>query len=95
MFCVLATYKIAQLHNAPQLSAWCLHFMATNYNQLCKEEQKQVKQLDESTLKHLEEHRWPPVWYLKEQDYYERTIMELEREENEKKKRHRKYTTCF
>ncbi|XP_057307945.1 rho-related BTB domain-containing protein 1-like isoform X1 [Hydractinia symbiolongicarpus] len=92
---VLATYKIAQLHKAPQLSAWCLHFMSTNYNQLCKEEQKQVKQLDESTLKHLEEHRWPPVWYLKEQDYYERTIMELEREENEKKKRHRKYTTCF
>ena len=56
-----------------------------------------MKLLDEEALKHVEEHRWPPVWYLKEQDYYERTMQQIEKEQNMKKdrKRNRKLKICF
>ena len=71
--------------------------MATNYNALCKEQSQEMKSLDTETLQYLEKNRWPPVWYLKEQDYYERTMAQLEREKNlkKKKKQRRKYSGCF
>lgn len=72
--------------------------MATNYNDLCKDQGKDMKTvLDEETLKYLEENRWPPVWYLKEQDYYERTMrqMMLERDRKKEKKRKRACSGCF
>jgi len=94
----LASYHLAQFHNAPQLSAWCIHFMAINYNALCREQGKEMKVLEDSTLKYLEDNRWPPVWYLKEQDHYERAMQQLEKERNlkKKKKRRRKIkASCF
>ena len=93
-----ASFILGEYHNAPQLSAWCLHFMATNYNDLCRDQGKELKvTLEESTLKYLEENRWPPVWYLKEQDYYERTMQRLSVEQSKKKekKRTRMCSGCF
>lgn len=29
---------------------------------------------------YLREHRWPPVWYLKDFDYYQRCMNEITRE---------------
>ena len=94
---LVGSFSLAQYHNAPQLAAWCLHFMATNYNDLCKESGKEMKLLDDETLKYLEENRWPPVWYLKEQDYYERSMKQLEKEQivQKNKKRKRNFRSCF
>lgn len=30
---------------------------------------------------HFERHRWPPVWYLKEEDHYQRAKKEREKED--------------
>lgn len=30
---------------------------------------------------HFEKHRWPPVWYLKEEDHYQRARKEREKED--------------
>ena len=93
----LASYKLAEFHNAQQLSAWCLHFMAINYNVLCKEQSQEIKSLEPKTLQYLEKNQWPPLWYLKEQDYYEESMAQLEREKNikKKKKQRQKYSGCF
>ncbi len=87
----------SQLHNASKLTAWCLYFMTTNYNELCDKAAKDLKQLNPATQKYLEEHRWPPVWYLKEQDVYLRATkeLEIEKEKKEKSRRKRKCKSCF
>ncbi len=36
---------------------------------------------------YLREHRWPPVWYLKDFDYYQRCMTEINKEKNVKRKR--------
>lgn len=94
----LASFILGEYHNAPQLSAWCLHFMATNYNDLCRDQGKELNTaLEEKTLEYLEKNRWPPVWYLKEQDYYARTKQRMLVEQNKKKeKKGRKMCSgCF
>ena len=90
-------YNLSQVHNAPQLSAWCLYFMTTNYNKLCEMYPKEFKQINMTALKSIEEHRWPPVWYLKEQDVYRKASRELEIEKDKKAKsrRKRKCKSCF
>ena len=95
---VIASYNVAKYHNAPQLESWCLHFMSTNYNKLCKQAGKEMdKHLDEESRKYLEEHRWPPIWYLKEQDFYERSMRQYEKElvEMKTKKRSKRCGGCF
>ena len=94
------SFILSEYHNAPQLSAWCLHFMCTNYNALCRSQghREMRNVLDKKTLDYLEENRWPPVWYLKEQDYYERTVRNLATEQHKKreeKKRRRMCSGCF
>lgn len=84
---------IAQLHNASQLASWCLYFMTVNYNDLCDKHSKELKEVNMTTLKYLEENRWPPVWYLKERDAYNRSSRELETEK-EKKMKTRKKAKC-
>lgn len=53
----------AQLHNAAQLSAWCLHFVSSNY--LAFHQLESFSLLTGDNLSHVEEHRWPPVSYEK------------------------------
>ena len=93
----IGLYNMSQVHNAPQLSAWCLYFMTTNYNKLCEMYPKEFKQINVTALKSIEEHRWPPVWYLKEQDAYRKASRELEIEKDKKAKsrRKRKCKSCF
>lgn len=45
--------------------------------------------------KHFEKHRWPPVWFLKEEDRYLRSQKEREREEEILRKQHTKRGWCF
>lgn len=45
--------------------------------------------------RHFEKQRWPPVWFLKEEDRYLRSQKEREREEEILRKQHTKRGWCF
>ncbi|XP_049777442.1 rho-related BTB domain-containing protein 1 [Schistocerca cancellata] len=78
-----------KLHNADQLADWCMNYLCTNYNRLCKMSPKLLKTLHPENQDYLSEHRWPPVWYLKDYDYYQKCVAEREREEKPSLKRSR------
>lgn len=84
-----------KLHNADQLADWCLNYLCTNYNKLCKRSPKLLKALHPENQEYLREHRWPPVWYLKDYDYYEKCLGEREREEKTLLKRSRNHSGCL
>lgn len=44
---------------------------------------------------YFERHRWPPVWYLKEEDRYLRSRKERELEEETLRKQHPRTKWCF
>uniref|UniRef100_A0A146MA20 Rho-related BTB domain-containing protein 1 n=2 Tax=Lygus hesperus TaxID=30085 RepID=A0A146MA20_LYGHE len=70
-----------KLHNADQLADWCMSHLCTNYNKLCKMSPKLLRTLHPDNQDYLMENRWPPVWYLKDFDYYDKCASEREREE--------------
>ena len=80
LFFLLGYLVEAQVHNASQLEAWCIHFISTHYNAICRKCPKLVKNLDTSTLKNIEEKRWPPSWYIVEADWYEKAAEQLNNE---------------
>uniref|UniRef100_A0A671Y6K7 Rho-related BTB domain-containing protein 1 n=1 Tax=Sparus aurata TaxID=8175 RepID=A0A671Y6K7_SPAAU len=92
---VLAYLEVAQFHNAKQLSAWCLHHICTNYNSICRKFPKDMKAMSPENQRHFEKQRWPPVWFLKEEDRYLRSQKEREREEEILRKQHTKRGWCF
>ncbi|XP_066509772.1 rho-related BTB domain-containing protein 1-like isoform X1 [Hoplias malabaricus] len=92
---VLAYLELAQFHNAKQLSAWCLHHICTNYNSVCRKFPKDMKAMSPENQRHFEKQRWPPVWFLKEEDRYNRSKKEREREEEILRKQHTKRGWCF
>lgn len=44
---------------------------------------------------YFERHRWPPVWYLKEEDHYQRVKREREKEDIALNKHHSRRKWCF
>ncbi|CAL8346750.1 unnamed protein product [Lota lota] len=92
---VLAYLELAQFHNAQQLSAWCLHHICTNYNSICRKFPKDMKAMSQVNQRHFEKQRWPPVWFLKEEDRYLRSQKEREREEEILRKQNTKRGWCF
>lgn len=44
---------------------------------------------------YFERHRWPPVWYLKEEDHFQRVKKEREKEDVALNKHHSKRKWCF
>ncbi|XP_017842723.1 rho-related BTB domain-containing protein 1 isoform X3 [Drosophila busckii] len=76
-----------KLHNAHQLAEWCMSYLCVNYNVICKFSFKGLKALHQDNQEYLREHRWPPVWYLKDYDYYQRCINELNKELKQKNPR--------
>ncbi|KAJ1144573.1 hypothetical protein NDU88_010871 [Pleurodeles waltl] len=78
---VLMYLELAQFHNAHQLAAWCLHHICTNYNSVCSKMRKEIKSKSADNQKYFEAHRWPPVWYLKEEDHYQRVKKEREKDD--------------
>uniref|UniRef100_A0A665T8W2 Rho-related BTB domain-containing protein 1 n=1 Tax=Echeneis naucrates TaxID=173247 RepID=A0A665T8W2_ECHNA len=92
---VLSYLELAQFHNAKQLSVWCLHHICTNYNSICRKFPKDMKAMCPENQRHFEKQRWPPVWFLKEEDRYLRSQKEREREEEILRKQHTKRGWCF
>ncbi|XP_014252585.1 rho-related BTB domain-containing protein 1 isoform X2 [Cimex lectularius] len=70
-----------KLHNADQLADWCMSHLCINYNKLCKMSPKLLKSLHPENQEYLMENRWPPIWYLKDFDYYDKCFSERERQE--------------
>nr|XP_034380026.1 rho-related BTB domain-containing protein 1 isoform X2 [Arvicanthis niloticus]XP_034380027.1 rho-related BTB domain-containing protein 1 isoform X2 [Arvicanthis niloticus] len=92
---VLSYLELAQFHNANQLAAWCLHHICTNYNSVCSKFRKEIKSKSPENQEYFERHRWPPVWYLKEEDHYQRVKREREKEDLALNKHHSRRKWCF
>ncbi|XP_066193324.1 rho-related BTB domain-containing protein 2 isoform X2 [Sylvia atricapilla] len=78
---VLVFLELAQFHCAYQLADWCLHHICTNYNNVCRKFPRDMKAMSGENQEYFEKHRWPPVWYLKEEDHYQRAKKEREKED--------------
>lgn len=75
-----------KLHNAHQLAEWCMAYLCVNYNIICKVSPKSLKSLHPDNQEYLREHRWPPVWYLKDYDYYQRSTNDAVRDATQARK---------
>ncbi|XP_034949938.1 rho-related BTB domain-containing protein 1 [Chelonus insularis] len=84
-----------KLHNADQLADWCMNHLCVNYNKLCKMSPRSVKLLHPENQEYLNEHRWPPVWYLKDYDYYQKCLAEQNKENKPTLKRNRNQSGCL
>ncbi|XP_077278798.1 rho-related BTB domain containing isoform X3 [Temnothorax americanus] len=84
-----------KLHNADQLADWCMNHLCVNYNKLCKMSPRSVRLLHTENQEYLNEHRWPPVWYLKDYDYYQKCSAEQVRENKPTLKRNRNQSGCL
>ncbi|XDB62191.1 hypothetical protein AB1E18_015541 [Capra hircus] len=71
----------SQSHCASQLADWCLHHICTNYSNVCRKFPRDMKAMSPENQQCFEKHRWPPVWYLKEEDHYQRARKEREKED--------------
>ncbi|KAK6306428.1 hypothetical protein J4Q44_G00233530 [Coregonus suidteri] len=78
---VLVYLEMAQFHCAQQLSGWCLHHICTNYNSVCRKFPRDMKAKSTDNQDYFEKHRWPPVWFLKEDDHYQRARKERDKED--------------
>ncbi|KAM6951445.1 rho-related BTB domain-containing protein 1 [Aplochiton taeniatus] len=92
---VLTYLELAQFHNANQLAAWCLHHICTHYNSVCANYRKEIKSKSPENQEYFEKHRWPPVWYLKEEDHYQRVCKERQREDVILNKHQSRRRWCF
>lgn len=62
----------SQAHNAKQLSGWCLHFIATNFSVF--ENCEEFHLVQGENRDYVNEHRWPPLSYIKAQEEYEMKV---------------------
>ncbi|KAI2797416.1 Rho- BTB domain-containing protein 1 [Blomia tropicalis] len=93
---VLKLLEPCQIHNADQLSDFCLYHITINYNEICHTNMKLLRSLHPENQAYLNRNRWPPVWFLKERDYFERCVREREWNENPKSfKRAKMNSGCF
>ncbi|XP_015684086.1 rho-related BTB domain-containing protein 2 [Protobothrops mucrosquamatus] len=92
---VLVFLELAQFHGAYQLADWCLHHICTNYNNICRKFPREMKATSTENQDYFEKHRWPPVWYLKEEDHFQRARKEREKEDYLHQKRQPKRRWLF
>ena len=69
----------SQLHNASQLSAWCLHFISSNY--VVFKEKEEFSQLVGDNMDYINQHRWPPLSYEQAMEEYRKKYLEEESDE--------------
>jgi len=85
-----------QIHNADQLGDWCLSHLALNYNSACRRFPKVLRGLMPENQAYLNLNRWPPIWYLKDYDMYQRQLSEQKRSEKQSNlKRSREPSGCL
>lgn len=92
----LKILQSCQVHNAYQLSEWCLAYLAQNYNLICRKYPKVLRNLHPENQATLNVNRWPPIWYLKDYDNYQRLVIDRERQQRPKNlKRTRSNSGCL
>ncbi|EGG18219.1 Rab GTPase [Cavenderia fasciculata] len=69
---IIGLYMCAKQHNSEQLTKFCLHFIASNYQPMTK--RPEFKNLDPESKRVLEENQWPPVSYLEACEEYEKEL---------------------
>ncbi|KFM69417.1 Rho-related BTB domain-containing protein 2, partial [Stegodyphus mimosarum] len=77
--------ETSQVHNADQLSEWCQYYIITHYQSIFMNDPKLLRSLHPDNQAYLNKNRWPPIHYLKEQEYYERCTRERELKERPQK----------
>jgi hypothetical protein len=75
---VVGLLHLAQQHNANQLAAFCLHFIASNYQPMSK--RPEFSTLADDNLEYIETNQWPPKSYLEELAVYEKAIKETDKD---------------
>ena len=70
----------SQLHNASQLSAWCLHFVSSNY--VVFKDKEEFSQLVGDNMAYINQHRWPPLSYEQAMEEYKKKYLEEESDES-------------
>jgi len=85
----------AQLHNAERLAEFCMIFIASNYDTISRNHGKLFKELDPENRQWILQNRWPPVWYVKDLDYYHKALKERYKIETDSKSRKRNSSGCL
>lgn len=63
-----------------------MSYLCVNFNSICRYSPKSLKLLHPENQEYLRDNRWPPVWYLKDFDYYQRCMKEQKLEMSSKRK---------
>ncbi|XP_063896298.1 rho-related BTB domain-containing protein 1 isoform X3 [Helicoverpa armigera] len=74
----LSLLEPVKLHNAQQLAEWCTWRLCGAYDRVCR-----ARHLSQPSRDYLADNRWPPVWYVKEFDYYQKCVNEQSKEQKE------------
>jgi len=72
--------QFASAFNATQLSAFCLHFIGSNYTVFRSSPWMSNLTTTESEI--VAKSRWPPVWYEEKIEQYEKALAQWEKESN-------------
>ena len=59
---IITLFIILQVHNAEQLSDWCLSYLSQNYNGICRKFPKILRGMLPENQASLNVNRWPPIW---------------------------------
>lgn len=68
----------AEMHNATQLKSWGEHYIIIHYEKILQQNQTALELLPVKMARAMETKRWPPLWYLVENEWYVKTIKENE-----------------
>ncbi|XP_047512845.1 rho-related BTB domain-containing protein 1 isoform X2 [Pieris napi] len=71
----LSLLEPVKLHNAHNLWSWCRWRLCAAYDRVCR-----ARHLSVAAREYLADNRWPPVWYVKEYDYYQKCLAEQSKE---------------
>ncbi|XP_061723424.1 rho-related BTB domain-containing protein 1-like isoform X1 [Cydia pomonella] len=78
---VLSLLEPVKLHNAHNLADWCVWRLCGAYDRVCRA--RALRHIGAASRDYLSENRWPPVWYVKEYDFYQKCVTEQSKEQKE------------
>ncbi|XP_063541734.1 rho-related BTB domain-containing protein 1 isoform X2 [Cydia strobilella] len=78
---VLSLLEPVKLHNAHNLADWCIWRLCGAYDRVCRA--RALRHIGAASRDYLSENRWPPVWYVKEYDFYQKCVTEQSKEQKE------------
>nr|AAS21349.1 G protein RHOBTB-like protein [Oikopleura dioica] len=80
----MTALELAEQHHANRLAAFITRHLSVNFNEIHEFHREQFLELEEAKRVIIEKERWPPTWYMKERDLYERTIKNIKNRDQKK-----------